>query len=152
MEGYISFTHIVPPILNFNTRLRWVANFTILAAWPLGKNSWYPLNRRVGKPNSQCLCSPPRNQTPVHLVHSLSLYYAAMVHSLSLYYNVLVHNLSLYYVALVHSLSLYYAALVHSLSLYYAILTPAFPSQILENQEGPMTVRNLTWHSTAMVV
>jgi len=48
MEGYISFTCIVPPILNLNTRMRWLANFTILTAVHLGKVPMVPNEQDAG--------------------------------------------------------------------------------------------------------
>jgi hypothetical protein len=42
MEGHISFMCTVPPTLNLNTRMRWLAKFTILTAVPLGKVPMVP--------------------------------------------------------------------------------------------------------------
>jgi hypothetical protein len=44
---------IAPRILDFNTRLRWVVSFTPRPLYSQGKNTWYPLDRRLGGPQSR---------------------------------------------------------------------------------------------------
>jgi hypothetical protein len=56
MKEYGWSRSIAPLIPNLNTRWKRVVNFTLLAVYPIylwGKNAWYPLNGRLGGPQSQ---------------------------------------------------------------------------------------------------
>jgi hypothetical protein len=44
---------IVPRILDLGTRWRWVVSFTSRPLYPQGKSPWYPLDRRLGGPQSR---------------------------------------------------------------------------------------------------
>jgi hypothetical protein len=48
MKTYWVSGGIAPPILDLGTRLRYVVTFTSPSLYPQGKNSWYPLDRRLG--------------------------------------------------------------------------------------------------------
>jgi hypothetical protein len=63
---------IAAHILNFGTRWRWVASFTPRPLYSRGKSPWYPLNRRLGGPQSWAGCGGEEtfsaragNRTPV---------------------------------------------------------------------------------------
>jgi hypothetical protein len=43
---------IAPRILDLGTRWRWVVSFTPQSLYPQGKSTWYPLDRRMGGPQS----------------------------------------------------------------------------------------------------
>jgi hypothetical protein len=43
---------IVPHILDLGTRWRWVVSFMPWPLYPQGKSTWYPLDRRLGGPQS----------------------------------------------------------------------------------------------------
>jgi hypothetical protein len=47
---------IAPRILNLVTRWRWVVSFTPRPLYPRGKSSLFPLDRRLGGPQSQSGC------------------------------------------------------------------------------------------------
>jgi hypothetical protein len=53
MKAYWGSGGIAPRILNQGTRWRWVVSFTPRPLYPQGKNPWYPLDRRVGGPQSR---------------------------------------------------------------------------------------------------
>jgi hypothetical protein len=66
MEAYWWSGGIVPRILYFGTRWRWVVSFTIPAALSQGKSPWYPFDRRLGGPQSRSgRCWEEKN--PQHL-------------------------------------------------------------------------------------
>jgi hypothetical protein len=44
---------IAPHILDLSTRWRWVVSFIRWLLYPQGKSPWYPLDRRLGRPQSQ---------------------------------------------------------------------------------------------------
>jgi hypothetical protein len=44
---------IAPCIFYLGTRSRWVVNFTLRPFYPQGKSPWYPLDRRLGGPQSR---------------------------------------------------------------------------------------------------
>jgi hypothetical protein len=44
---------IAPRILDLGTRWRWVVSFTSRPLYHKGKNPWYPLDRRLGGPQSR---------------------------------------------------------------------------------------------------
>jgi hypothetical protein len=44
---------IAPRILDFGIRWRWVVSFTPRPLYPQGKSPWYPLDRRLGEPQSR---------------------------------------------------------------------------------------------------
>jgi len=71
---------IAPWILNFSTRWKWVVSFTSWLLYTQGKSLQYPLDRRVGGPQSQIGCGgeekkshycPSRNWTLFIPTHSL---------------------------------------------------------------------------------
>jgi hypothetical protein len=43
----------IAPRINLGTRWRWVVSLTPLPLYPRGKSSWYPLDRRLGGPQSR---------------------------------------------------------------------------------------------------
>jgi hypothetical protein len=52
MKTYWGSGGIAPRILDFGTRWRWVVSFTSRPLYPQGKSRWYPLDRRLGGPQS----------------------------------------------------------------------------------------------------
>jgi hypothetical protein len=44
---------IAPRIFNLGTRWRWVVSFTPPPLYPQGKSPWYPLDKRLGEPQSR---------------------------------------------------------------------------------------------------
>jgi predicted DCC family thiol-disulfide oxidoreductase YuxK len=64
MKAYRESTAIVTIILNLATRWGWMVNFM---PWPLylwGKTPWYPLNRRLGVPQSWRGCFGEEEKAP----------------------------------------------------------------------------------------
>jgi hypothetical protein len=62
---------IDPHFLDLGTSWRWVVNFTPWLLYPQGKSPWYPLDRRLGGPQSQSgrfgeekILDPTGTQTP----------------------------------------------------------------------------------------
>jgi hypothetical protein len=53
MKTYWGSGGIVPRILHLSTRWRWVVSFTPLPLYPQGKILRYPLDRRLGGPQSR---------------------------------------------------------------------------------------------------
>jgi hypothetical protein len=53
MNTYWKSGGIAPLILGFSTRWRWVVSFTPLSLYLQGKSPWYPLDRRLGGPQSR---------------------------------------------------------------------------------------------------
>jgi hypothetical protein len=53
MKAYWGSGGIAPLILDLGTRWRWVVSFTPRPLYPQGKSPWYPLNRRLGGPQSR---------------------------------------------------------------------------------------------------
>jgi hypothetical protein len=53
MKVYWGSGSIAPHVLDLGTRWRWVVSFTSRPLYPQGKNPWYPLNRRLGGPQSR---------------------------------------------------------------------------------------------------
>jgi hypothetical protein len=51
-EGVLESGDIDPRILDLGTRWRWVVNFTPRPLYPWGRSPWYPLDRRLGGPQS----------------------------------------------------------------------------------------------------
>jgi hypothetical protein len=57
---------IAPRILDLGTRWRCVVSFTLRPLFPQGKSSWYPLDRRLGGPQSRSVCcSEEKNSQPL---------------------------------------------------------------------------------------
>jgi hypothetical protein len=54
MKAYWESGCTVPHILDLGTRWRWVVSFTPWSLYPQGRNLRYPLDRRLGEPQSQC--------------------------------------------------------------------------------------------------
>jgi hypothetical protein len=52
-EGVLGSGGITAHILDLGTRWRWVVSFTPRTLYPQGKSSWYPLDRRLGGPQSR---------------------------------------------------------------------------------------------------
>jgi hypothetical protein len=52
-KAYWGSEGIAPRNLDFGVRWRWLVNFTPLLLYPQGKSPWYPLNRRLGGPQSR---------------------------------------------------------------------------------------------------
>jgi hypothetical protein len=53
MKTYWGSGDIAPLILVLGTRCRWVVSFTPWPLYPQGKSPWYPLDRRLGGPQSR---------------------------------------------------------------------------------------------------
>jgi hypothetical protein len=53
MKTYWDSRVIAQCILDSGTRLRWVVSFTPWPLYPQGKSPWYPLDRRLGWPQSR---------------------------------------------------------------------------------------------------
>jgi hypothetical protein len=53
MRAYCGSGGVAPRILDLGTRLRWVVNFTPRLLYPQGKSPRYPLDRRLGGPQSR---------------------------------------------------------------------------------------------------
>jgi hypothetical protein len=53
MKAYWGSGGIEPHILDVGTRCRWVVSFATRVLYPKGKSSWYPLERRLGGPQSR---------------------------------------------------------------------------------------------------
>jgi hypothetical protein len=56
MKAYWGSGGIAPRILDLGTRLRWVVSFTPQPLYSQGKIPCYPLDRRLGGPQSRCGC------------------------------------------------------------------------------------------------
>jgi len=54
-KGVLGNGSIAPPILDLGTRRRLVVSFTPRPIYPHGKSLWYPLNMRLGGPQSRSL-------------------------------------------------------------------------------------------------
>jgi hypothetical protein len=52
-EGVLGSGGIAPHIHDLGTRWRWVVSFTPLPLYPQGNSPWYPLERRLGGPQSR---------------------------------------------------------------------------------------------------
>jgi hypothetical protein len=52
-EGVLGSGGIAPRIIDLGTRLRWVLSFTPRSFYPQGRRPWYPLDRRLGGPQSR---------------------------------------------------------------------------------------------------
>jgi hypothetical protein len=53
MKAYWGSVDVAPHILDLGTRLRWVVSFTHRPLYPPGKSHRYPLDRRLGGPQSR---------------------------------------------------------------------------------------------------
>jgi hypothetical protein len=53
MKAYWGSESIAPHILNLATRWRWVVSFTPRPLYSQVKDTWYPLDRRLGGPQSR---------------------------------------------------------------------------------------------------
>jgi hypothetical protein len=53
MKTYWGNGGIVPRILDLGTRWRWAVSFILRPLYPQGKMPWYPLDRRLGVPQSR---------------------------------------------------------------------------------------------------
>jgi hypothetical protein len=53
MKAYWESGGIAPRILDFGTRWRRVVSYTLRTVYPQGKSPWYPLDRRLGGPQSR---------------------------------------------------------------------------------------------------
>jgi hypothetical protein len=53
MKAYWGSGGIAPHILDLGTRWRWVVSFTLRPLYPQGKRPSYPLDRRLGGPQSR---------------------------------------------------------------------------------------------------
>jgi hypothetical protein len=52
-EGVLESEGIAPRILDLGSRWRWVVSFTPRPLYSQGKSPWYPLDRRLGGPQSR---------------------------------------------------------------------------------------------------
>jgi hypothetical protein len=52
-EGVLGSEGIAPLILWLGTRWRWMVSFTPRSLYPQGKSPWYPVDRRLGGPQSR---------------------------------------------------------------------------------------------------
>jgi hypothetical protein len=82
MKAYYGSEGIAPRILDLGTWWRWMVSSMPRPLYPQGKSPWYPLDRRLGGPqslsgrggeekNSQSL---PESEPPHHPSHSPALY------------------------------------------------------------------------------
>jgi hypothetical protein len=69
-EGVLGSGGIAPRILDLGTRWRWMVNFTARPLYPQAKSPRYPLDERLGGPQSR---SGRGTGTPYHSAHSLTL-------------------------------------------------------------------------------
>jgi hypothetical protein len=53
MKAYWGSGGIAPSILDIGTRWRWMVSFMSRSLYPQGKSLWYPLDRRLGGPQSR---------------------------------------------------------------------------------------------------
>jgi hypothetical protein len=53
MKAYWGSGGMASRILNLGSGWRWVVSFTHRSLYPQGKSPWYPLDRRLGGPQSQ---------------------------------------------------------------------------------------------------
>jgi hypothetical protein len=53
MKAYWGSGCIAPRIVDLGTRWRWVVSFTPRPLYPQGRSPWYPLDRRLGGPQSR---------------------------------------------------------------------------------------------------
>jgi hypothetical protein len=53
MSAYWGSGGIAPCIFDLGTRCRWVVSFMPQLLYPQGKSPWYPLDRKLGEPQSQ---------------------------------------------------------------------------------------------------
>jgi hypothetical protein len=53
MKAYWGSGGVAPRILDVGTRLRWVLSFTHRPLYPQAKSPWYPLDTRLGGPQSR---------------------------------------------------------------------------------------------------
>jgi hypothetical protein len=64
-EGALGNGGISPRILDLGTRWRWVVSFTPQPLYSQGKDPWYPLDRRLGGPQSRSgRCGEKKNSQP----------------------------------------------------------------------------------------
>jgi hypothetical protein len=65
-KAYWGSGGIAPCICDLSTRLRGVVSFTPQLFYPQGKSPWYPLDRRLGGPQSQSGCNgEEKNSQPL---------------------------------------------------------------------------------------
>jgi len=76
MKTYWGSWGIAPHILDLGIRWRWVVSFTPRSFYSQGKSPWYPLDRRLGGPESCSGCSgeetnsqPPPGIEPLNPYH-----------------------------------------------------------------------------------
>jgi hypothetical protein len=53
MKAYWGSGGVAPRIINLNTRWKWMVSFTPRPLCTQGKSPWYPLDRRLGGPQSR---------------------------------------------------------------------------------------------------
>jgi hypothetical protein len=92
MKVYLRSRGIAPHILKLGTRWRWVVSITPRPLYSQGKSLWYPVDRRLGRPQSwsgrggeQKIPAPAGNRIPVVQRGAFSLYWLSYRGSLSLY-------------------------------------------------------------------
>jgi len=67
MKAYWGSRSIAPCILDLSTRWKGVASFMSQPLYRWGKSPWYPLDRRLGGPQSWSVCSGEQGQTLFHI-------------------------------------------------------------------------------------
>jgi hypothetical protein len=72
MKAYWGSGGIAPLIIDLGTRWRWVVSFTPRPLYPQGENPWYPLDRRLGGPQSRSGHSGGGEKNPCHCWESNS--------------------------------------------------------------------------------
>jgi hypothetical protein len=65
-EGVLGEWGIAPHILDLGTSWRWVDSFTLRQLYPQGKIPWYPLDRRLGGPQSCSGCGGEEKTSHPH--------------------------------------------------------------------------------------
>jgi hypothetical protein len=64
-KGVLGSGGIAPRILDLGTRWRWVVSFTPRPLYPRGNSPAYPLDRRLGGPQSRCGRGEEKNSQPL---------------------------------------------------------------------------------------
>jgi hypothetical protein len=65
MKAYLGSGDIAPRIIDLGTRWRWMVSFTLLPLYPQGKSPCYPLDRRLGGPQSRSERGGEKNSQPL---------------------------------------------------------------------------------------
>jgi hypothetical protein len=92
MNAYWGSGGIASRILDLGTRWKWVVSFTPRPLYPKGKSPWYPLDRRLGGPQSRSgrgggeNNSQPLSEFEPPIIQPVSQVYATELSRLSLFF------------------------------------------------------------------